>query len=217
MMKTRAWLLAVLTVIGAPIASADATETPSGVIDAETTFHVGDAIDLSVVGYEDELNGIYRVGADGTIEIPYIGSIDAAGLTADQATSRITETIWRYYINQPQVIVKPLYTVTVLGSVYRPGPYHIEGGERLSTLLGMAGGERPEGQIKKARVTRDGEVLSRNLKEALEEGRTVNDIGIHSGDVIYVPKSSWWGDWRNWAVIISSVSLSVAVYDRITR
>ena len=189
----------------------------AGAASAENVFHVGDAVEISVVGYEDDLNGIYRVGPEGAIEVPYVGPVQVAGLTLDALKGTLRERIWALYINHPDVIVKPLYTVTILGSVFRPGAYQIEGGERLSTLLAMAGGERQDARLSGAKVTRDGEVISGNLKEALQNGKTINDIGMQSGDVIYVPTSSWWRHWTNWAVVISSVSLAVAVYDRINN
>ncbi len=189
----------------------------TGAASEKNVFRVGDAIELNVAGYEEELNGTYRVGADSAVVIPYIGPVRAAGLEAGAFKEQLTQTIWRYYINRPLVIIRPLHAITVLGEVYKPGTYEIEGGEKLTGLIAMAGGMRESAQLKKARVTRDGVTLKQNLKDALESGKTVEDIGILSGDVIYVPQASWFGNWRNWAVVISSVSLAIAVYDRVSR
>lgn len=184
---------------------------------ASNVFHVGDVINLKVVGYEEELNGSYRVGVDGTVEIPFVGRIQAEGLTADALQEATERRIWSYYINRPQVIIEPLFTITVLGHVNRPGPYQVQGGEKLSSLIAMAGGERSDARLSKTTVTRNGTSFDQNLKSALQKSKTVNDVGIQSGDIIYVPKSSIWSNWQTWAAIVSSVSLSVAVYDRISR
>jgi polysaccharide export outer membrane protein len=189
---------------------------PAAVL-AEGVIRPGDAIELKVVGYEEELNGIYRVGADSTASIPYIGVVRVGGLAQSDLLRVIEERIWSYYINRPEVIARPIYSVTVLGWVRYPGTYEIDGGERLSALLAMAGGARDTGNIKKARISRDGAVLKKNLQKALEAGASVEDIGISSGDIVYVPGRSWWGNWQTWAVVISTVSLSVAIYDRVTK
>lgn len=184
---------------------------------AESVIRPGDAIELKVVGYEEELNGIYRIAADSTVSIPYIGAVRVGGLVESDLLHAIEERIWSYYINRPEVAARPIYSVTVLGWVRYPGTYEIDGGERLSALLAMAGGARDNGNIKKARISRDGTVLKKNLQKALEAGASVEDIGISSGDIVYVPGRSWWGNWQTWAVVISTVSLSVAIYDRVTN
>lgn len=180
-----------------------------------SVYHPGDAIELNVIGYEDDLNGIYEVSSRGELVIPFIGRVQAAGMTEQALDRRLTERIHRYYINAPEVVITPLFSVTVLGSVYRPGPYQIQGGEPISRLIGLAGGTRDNASMGSVRVTRDGESRKLNLKSALQDGRSVNDIGINSGDVIFVPQRSFFSDWRNWAVMISSASLAFAIYDRV--
>ncbi len=209
----------LLLSLGAVIA-AFVVDTASAQSEAPSTasvYHVGDAIELLVVGYEDDLNGVYRVASDGALSIPYIGRVPAVGLTHDQLTETLEGRVWSYYINRPEVVVRPLYAVTVLGNVRRPGTFNIGGGERLSALIALAGGTDDEAYIEKAKVTRDGKTLERNLKSALSSGETIQDIGIQSGDVVFVPRTSWWRSFRNWAVVVSTVSLSFAVYDRITN
>jgi polysaccharide export outer membrane protein len=178
-------------------------------------FHVGDSVELAVVGYGEELDGIYRVDIDGEIDLPFVGAVAAEGKTFLEVERAIQERVWAYYINRPDVVVRPLYAITVLGEVRRPGTFDISGGERLSTLIALAGGTSDNALLSKSRVTREGESMQRNLNQALESGRTIEDIGITSGDVVYVPRKGWWRDFRNWAALVSAVSLSVAVYDRV--
>jgi len=184
---------------------------------AGAVYHVGDSIDLKVTGYEEELDGIYRIGPDSMLVIPFIGPIRAAGLDVPTLRSQLTEKIWQYYVNRPYVVIKPLHTVTVLGEVNAPGKYSIEGGERLSGLIAMAGGTRSNARLNNARVTRGDTLFKQNLKNALENGDTMEDIGVMSGDVIYVPGSSWFSSFRNWAIVLSTVSTSFLLYDRATR
>jgi protein involved in polysaccharide export with SLBB domain len=211
-MKLSTTVLTTLALIGS---FACTSRAQNGQEPVQNVYHPGDAIELDVIGYEEELNGIYEVTPDGELAIPYIGRLRAAGLPEKELDRVLTERIHRYYINEPQVVITPLYSITVLGSVYRPGPYQIQGGEPVSRLIGLAGGTRDNASIGSVRVTRDGESQKLNLKSALQDGRSVNDIGIRSGDVIYVPQRSFFSDWRNWAVLISSASLAFAIYDRV--
>ena len=199
-----------------------ASDPPSGtkadsVLTLPNRFQHGDAIDLQVIGFEEELNGVYRIDQQGSLEIPYIGRIQAAGLTLPQLTVRLQTIVGRYYINDPHIVVQPLYNVTILGKVRQPGEYEIGGGETLSTLLAMAGGSQDGAKISRSTITRDGVSFQRNLDAALTRGETVNDIGIHSGDVIYIPNQHWYEDWRFWVASITALSLTIAIYDRVAN
>src|SRR5262245_12321290 len=63
----------------------------------------GDVFDVSVFG-EDELSGRYRVGADGTITFPLVGSVAVKGLTTNEASEVIAEGL-RAYVKNPHVSI----------------------------------------------------------------------------------------------------------------
>ena len=82
----------------------------------------------------------YLVEADGKIQIPYIGKIQAEGLTRLQLETTLTE-LFKEYTKNPVVNVRFLnYTFTVLGEVGRPGKFSMST-ERTSILeaISMAG------------------------------------------------------------------------------
>jgi polysaccharide export outer membrane protein len=197
---------------GAPLARAG-VELPQ----TENTFSIGDAIELTVVGYESEVKGVYRVTPSGTLEIPYVGSLRAQGMTLAELLRDLEAKVHENYLHRPQVLVRPIYSVSVLGQVNRPGAFEVAGGEHLSRLIAMAGGSATNGMIQRSTVSRGGTSKQTDLKKAIEEGRTVDDVGIRSGDVIFVPKSPWYREFNNWAVLVSSVSLAFAIYDRVDR
>jgi polysaccharide export outer membrane protein len=183
----------------------------------ENTFAIGDAVELTVVGYENEVKGIYRVTPVGTLDIPYVGTVRAQGLTLTELRRDLEAKIHANYLHHPQILVRPMYSVSVLGQVNRPGAFEISGGEHLSRLIAMAGGSASNGMISRSTVSRSGKSAQTDLKKAIEEGRTVDDLGIRSGDVIFVPKSPWYREFSSWALLVSSVSLAFAIYDRVER
>jgi len=97
----------------------------------------------------DDISKTWRVGTNGDINLPLVGQIHAAGLTAEQLNQNLTEALKRY-INEPHVTVYIAefrsQPVTVTGAVHRPGHFQIEGSKTLLTVLTMAGGlDHPPG------------------------------------------------------------------------
>ena len=65
----------------------------------------------------------YQVSANGSIDIPIIGSVKVVGLTKKQVQDTITEKLTTY-VKNPSVIVKFLqFSVNVLGEVHVPGTH----------------------------------------------------------------------------------------------
>jgi polysaccharide export outer membrane protein len=97
----------------------------------------------------DDVSKTWRVGSTGDINLPLVGQVHAAGLTAEQLNQKLTEALKRY-INEPHVTVYIAefrsQPVTVTGAVHRPGHFQIEGSKTLLTVLTMAGGlDHPPG------------------------------------------------------------------------
>jgi len=183
----------------------------------DNTLGIGDAVEVTVVGYENEVKGVYRVTPAGNLEIPYVGTVPSLGKSYPALTASIEARVHENYLHHPQVIIRPIYSVSVLGNVNRPGAFEIAGGEHLSRLIAMAGGSSNIGTIKKSTVTRGGKSVRTDLEKAIKEGRTVDDLGIRSGDVIFVPRTPWYREFQSWALLVSSVSLAFAIYDRVDR
>ncbi len=71
---------------------------------------------------ESEISG-YLVGADGTIELPYLGKISASGSTSAQFKDKLTGLLSKY-LKDPFLNVKFFeIKFTVLGEVRSPGTY----------------------------------------------------------------------------------------------
>jgi len=91
-----------------------------------------------------ELSKTARVANDGTISLPLIGRVQAAGLTADQLRKELADKWGENYLQDPQVTVfidefkaKP---VSIIGAVEKPGLYPLTGRRTLIEMLSMAGG-----------------------------------------------------------------------------
>ncbi|HEX4155919.1 MAG TPA: polysaccharide biosynthesis/export family protein [Acidobacteriaceae bacterium] len=102
----------------------------------------GDLISIKVFG-EPEYTPEVRLGADGRVLLPFIGTVELKGLTISQAETLIESRLRAAEIYQnPQVLVQlmegPNQVATVSGEVH--GLIPIVGSRRLLDVLSAAGG-----------------------------------------------------------------------------
>lgn len=105
----------------------------------------GDLIEVSVPRV-DEMQGLRaRVSPAGTINLPHLGAIQAAGLTEAELRERIRQRLGQTLLRDPQVSLfiaeHASQQVSVTGAVARPGLYGLSRQNRtVADLLSEAGG-----------------------------------------------------------------------------
>ncbi|WP_070990087.1 polysaccharide biosynthesis/export family protein [Halofilum ochraceum] len=158
----------------------------------ELTNPFGDAVDSASSGR--------LVRPDGTLFFPYVGPIDAAGLTLEDIQERLARGL-ESYVQQPQVNVRVREyrskQVYVTGEVREPGMLPIT--DRPLTVLdaiSRAGGfqqhspnQNPYGaNARRALLTRDGETRVINLRSLYRTGD--GNRVLRDGDILHVPDDS---------------------------
>lgn len=86
----------------------------------------------------------YLVNAEGMIDVPIIGTVQAAGLTPDELKANLKEALTPY-LKEPNIVIRFLnFRVTVLGEVAAPSTFFMAN-ERVTVLdaLGQAGDVSP--------------------------------------------------------------------------
>ena len=152
----RAALLLLFSVFSAasPItaqesSAATGTQQSAGQSDPEDqapTIVIGPGDLLNVVVFETpELSASVRVHQDGNADLPVLGQIRLAGLSAPQAAGALEEAYRiRGLLLNPHVTVSATefasQGATVLGEVRSPGVYPTLGSRRLLDMLSLAGG-----------------------------------------------------------------------------
>ncbi|MFQ5650661.1 MAG: polysaccharide biosynthesis/export family protein [bacterium] len=160
----------------------------------EYTIQSGD--NLSIAFWQQpDLNTETRVAQDGKIELPVVGRIRAAGLTAAQLSENIIEQISRYRINITQASV----TITeyqgnkvfVTGQVGSPGTYSFEVIPNLWRVLQEAGGLLETADLARVSLIRAGEqsgnITQVDLRRYFEDGALTKLPRLNGGDTIHVP------------------------------
>lgn len=135
----------------------------------------------------------YIIKADGTIDFPVLGPVQAAGKTRDELSGYIkSELINRNLVNDPVVTVEFVnLQFSVMGEVKTPGSYKITRDHiTLLDALSMAGDLTIDGKRDNVLVLRPN--ASGKLTAYTVDMRSFNDVQhspayfIHQNDYIYV-------------------------------
>ena len=157
-----------------------------------TIFRPGDAINVVVWEYlyEERRNldfsGVYPINPEGYVALPLVGEIKIKALTLDEVMKLIEEK-YSEYLKDPYVYVRPLIRVTMQGAFRQPGLYLIDPSKSLWDLVARAEGPRAGADLEGLQVRRGGEVIIDGLLNAYERGYSLDEIGIESGDQVFVP------------------------------
>lgn len=158
-----------------------------------TIFRPGDAVRIQVLKLDLEeteneiLSGDYPINPRGYIVMPIIGEVRVSGLTEVELTQTLQKE-FEVYLKNLYVSVRPLIRVTMQGAFQRPGAYRVDPSNSLWDLVAIAGGPAGNCDLKDMWVERGGKVvMKKNLLDDFEKGRSLEDVGIESGDQIIVP------------------------------
>lgn len=111
---------------------------------ADLPLGPGDLIEISVFDVPELSNLKLRIPVGGSVTLPLIGAIPAAGLTPPEFEREIRTRLQRDYMNDPQVSVfvteQKSQRISVIGAVRTGGVYALAGHLRLADALALAGG-----------------------------------------------------------------------------
>jgi protein involved in polysaccharide export with SLBB domain len=170
------------------------SKLPTAIPEEDTTLGPGDVFDINVFG-EKELTGKYKVGPDGTIRFPFLGTLSVGGKEADAVAHEITRGLKEgNYILDPHVSVfveqSNSKRISVIGAVAKPGTFPIVPGMTVVQAVSNAGGFTPL-------ASKDDTVVTRRINGKLERYRipvsevsrgNADDFPLRSGDLVFVPE-----------------------------
>lgn len=152
----------------------------------------GDVFSLEVVG-EKELPHEYQVASDGTVELPYLQTVQVAGLEPQEIARLIRKLlIEKQILSDPSVSVQVKEynsrRVTIMGQVSKPGTFPYTVGLTLIQAISQAGGVTGVGNLDRVNLTRRVGAGSRTVVISIAtimEGRSP-DVPLQAGDRIFV-------------------------------
>lgn len=160
-----------------------------------------DELIIDINGYsEDHYN--LTVSPDGYVKINRIGNVYVAGLTIEEAKSRIISKLSQIFVGLRKEGSGPSSTnlyasislgsirtvnVTVQGEVLFPGTYSVPSLARVMNVLYLAGGPNQNGTYREIQLIRNKKVIATiDLYDFLTAGIQKNDVNIHDQDIIKV-------------------------------
>lgn len=180
---------------------------------------VGDSLQVDVFNIPD-YSGEFRILSSGSLNIPVVGSILVEGLSVQQATDQIEQSLANY-VRRPNVTISLIRTrpiqIAIAGEVRRPGAYQVTtGGEdteapTLTQAIELAAGITQLADIRQIEVKRRLPGVAQldtssarfseketaafqsipiDLWELLKEGDLSKDIQLQDGDRIIIPTAS---------------------------
>ncbi len=187
------------------------------------SYHLGprDILSLSIHAggvVQEEVD--VTISDQGKVNVPFIGTINARGLTITELEKAIIIPLEKDFFVSPQVNlqIKEYHSISffISGAVKKPGKYDMSSTTDFLELVARAGGVLTErGAIgyvlrekhvndstgvnfKKTELSKDDvkeaiktrETIQVNLTQLLDKGDMSHNITLISGDIIYIPNSS---------------------------
>lgn len=163
-----------------PVVSNSVPVTPYAVA---SQLQTGDQLKVIVFG-EDALSGLYEISPAGTIAMPLIGPIRAAGRTTAEVEHAVTTAYASgKFLQEPKITVsiasfRPFY---VFGEVLTPGRYAYTDGLDVLGAVATAGGFT-------YRASRTSVLIRHPGENVWQEYSLAAPQQIEPGDVIRVPE-----------------------------
>lgn len=173
--------LSLLFVLACALAAVPADAQVLASDTAEAKFSFGDRVKI-LVWRQDDLSGEFTIGSNGTIVHPLYQQVQIVGLGVSEAEERVRQYLRRYEQN-PQVVVQPLFRVTVAGEVNAPEVYEFGPEVTMGRAIANAGGVTQRGQLSRVHLVRGGTRRSLDLRNPSHA-----QMRVQSADQIVVRK-----------------------------
>jgi polysaccharide export outer membrane protein len=154
-----------------------------------------DVLDVTVFKVKD-LESHVQVAESGTINLPLVGEVPAAGRTAQEIERDLEKRLGAKYLKNPQVTiyVKEYNSqrLTVEGAVKKPGVYPLKGKTTLLQAIAMAEGQNTDLASSNVVVFRktDGQRTAARFDVDEIRAGTTEDPTMRQGDVVVVETST---------------------------
>jgi protein involved in polysaccharide export with SLBB domain len=172
---------------------------------ADGDLQPGDRVLLRVEA-ETQLTDTFVVNEARRLLLPTIGEVPVAGVLRSELEAYL-RTRLAVFIQHPVVTARPLIRLAVIGEVGRPGFYLVSPTSQLEDALMTAGGPTHDSKLSGLEIQHsNGDTWAGDgLQREISAGRTLDELGVRSGDRVYVPRH------RDMARILGIVTALVTI------
>lgn len=186
----------------------------------ENVYRIGptDKLQLTVFQVPDLSFEEIVVDASGSLQLPLLGAVQAAGLTPSELSEDLQRRLGQRYLRNPQVAVAikeaASQKITVDGSVTKPGVFEMRGRTTLVQAIAMAEGISRVANTREVVVFRSVEGRRQVAVFDLAAVRSgqVDDPVLQGDDVVIVDTSRLSAAWRD--IIAALPAFSTFLYLR---
>jgi len=182
----------------------------------EGDFRAGDRISVTLASDPTLFPDTLLVERGSVINLPNIGDISLYGVLRAELRDHLTSEISRF-IRDPDLSVQSYVRLSVQGTVGRPGFYVFPAETLLGDVLMSAGGPTRDSELDKIRIRRGEDQLmgGEEVLAALDEGRSLDQLGLRAGDEINVPQKTSIGAWPTILRVAGGLVMALLVGRRI--
>lgn len=165
------------------------TATPSNYV-----LGVDDELSIDIYGFSEKTSK-YKINTEGQIRIPNIGPVQLAGLTIEEAKTKLKSIMSKTYPGLKtgntflQVSLGQIRSirVTLIGEVKQPGTYELSSLATLANALYASGGPAMNGSFRKIDLIRNGKkIVTFDLYDFLLNGDLTKNLLLKDDDIIKV-------------------------------
>jgi protein involved in polysaccharide export with SLBB domain len=155
---------------------------------------VDDELSIDIYGFSEKTSK-YKINTEGQIRIPNIGPVTLAGLTMEEAKTKLKGVLSKTYPGLQsgntflQVSLGQIRSirVTLIGEVIKPGSYELSSLSTLANALYASGGPSANGSFRKIDLMRNGKrLVTFDLYDFLLNGDLSKNILLKDDDIIKV-------------------------------
>ncbi|SMQ69456.1 polysaccharide export outer membrane protein [Altererythrobacter xiamenensis] len=175
----------------------------SATLDPAYVLRPSDVISITVFREPDFSVERLPIGSDGTVALPLVGTVTAAGKGAQDLSRELTWRLDEAGLKHPSVTINVLdhasHLVTVEGGVEEPGVYPFQPGARLSSALALANGPNRVAKLREVaifRETPDGLAVAKFDYVEVRRGAMLDPV-IQPGDRVVVGISGLSQFWQD--------------------
>lgn len=165
------------------------TATPSNYV-----LGVDDELSIDIYGFSEKTSK-YKINTEGQIRIPNIGPVQLAGLTIEEAKTKLKSVMSKTYPGLKtgntflQVSLGQIRSirVTLIGEVKQPGTYELSSLATLANALYASGGPATNGSFRKIDLIRNGKkIVTFDFYDFLLNGDLTKNVLLKDDDIIKV-------------------------------
>ena len=183
-------------------------------------FIPGDRILLEVIG-DSLLSDTFTVRSDRKLPLPNLPDVSLNGVLDSELESHLTKELSKY-LRVVELSATVLLRISVLGAVGRQDFITVPVDQALTDVISSAGGfagGTPD--FRKSTIRRGDKVFldGRGVQEAFQKGKTVGDLSMRDGDVLYIPAAATQGGsrWQQVTMVLGGLGSVAWLIRTLTR